>query len=386
MRKRLAIVASHVIQYQDPFFRLLAADPEIDLTVLYLSDQGARAYRDTEMGTTLQWDLDLLHGYRYEFLRNLGWGAESFVRRVNPGLIPALMSGRFDAVLFQTGWGMASAWIGFEACAAAQVPFLLFGDSSFPPPETTFRARLRAQLLRALFRRAAGFMITGTRNAEYYAHYGADRRRFFPLPFAVDNDRFALMSRVGADERRALRARYGIGNDAVVILFSAKLVPRKEPMTLLRAFQRMRRRGRAALLFVGDGPLRPQLEAAAGDDVAFAGFVNQTEMPKLYGISDVFVLPSTFEPLGLAVNEAMACGLPVVVSERVGIAADLVRDNGRIVPAGDEVALAAALDEIAGDDALRDGMGARSRQIIAPWSFAAGVEGVKAALRAVTAP
>ncbi|HEX7193196.1 MAG TPA: glycosyltransferase family 4 protein [Thermoanaerobaculia bacterium] len=378
MKYRLAIVASHVIQYQDPFFRLLAQDPDVDLTVLYCSRAGAESYRDEDMKTTLAWDIELLKGYRYRFLRNLARDSNAgYGRLINPGIVPALARGRYDAVIFMFGWGAVTALLGMVTCWITRTPFFLYGDSSFPPPERTFRAKLRAWFLRRLFARATGFMVSGTLNAGYYRHYGADERTFFLLPWAVDNKRFSSAS---AD---ALRERYGIAPGAVVILFSAKLVARKDPMTLLRAFEAMTHRGRAALVFMGDGELRAELETYACEhqveNVHFIGFVNQREIPGHYAMSDVFVLPSVYEPRGAVINEAMVCGQPVIVTDRCGSIGDIVQenDNAFIYPAGDAAALRAALDTIVSDDALRARMGERSRAIIADWDFARGVAGVR---------
>lgn len=378
MPHRLAIVASHVIQYQDPFFRLLAQDPDIDLTVLYCSKAGAETYRDEDMKTTLAWDIELLQGYRYRFLRNLARdGNAGYTRLINPGIIPALISGRYDAVIFMFGWGAITALLGMAACWITRTPFFLYGDSSFPPPERGFRSKVRAWFLRRVFARASGFMVSGKLNAEYYRHYGGDERTFFLLPWAVDNSRFAEAS------GGRLREQYGIAEDAVVILFSAKLVARKDPMTLLRAFETMKHRSRAALVFMGDGELRRALEAYARehhiDNVHFIGFINQREIPSHYAMSDVFVLPSLYEPRGAVINEAMACGLPVIVTDRCGSIGDIVRenDNAFIYRAGDTAALRDALDTIVSDDALRARMGERSSAIIAEWDFARGVRGVR---------
>ena len=389
-RRRVAIVASHAIQYQDPFFRLLAADPTIDLTVLYCSDAGASVYRDADMGATLRWDLEMLTGYRHRFLFNLvrdsnrGW-----TRHVNPGIVPALLRGRYQMVIFMLGWGSISAVAGMLACRVTGIPFSLYGDSSFPPPEITLRSRLRARLLRALFRSASGFMISGVLNGAYYRHYGADPKRFFLLPWAVDNERFEKASRMEASERARLRAKAGIDAERVIFLFSAKLVARKDPMTLLRAFQQMRHVRRAAVLFVGDGELRQALQTYTMEHslaaVRFAGFVNQSELPQYYGLSDVLVLPSTYEPRGAVINEAMASGLPVIVTDRCGSIGDIVLDgdNGFVYPAGDAEALATLMDRLTEDEALRARMARRSREIISSWTFARGVEGVKAALESV---
>lgn len=379
--KRLAIVASHVIQYQDPFFRLLAREPGIDLTVIYCSSAGAETYRDEDMKTTLRWDIDLLQGYRHITLRNFGFG-DGYTRLINPGIVPAIARGRYDAVIFMLGWGSISALLGIAACRISQTPFYLYGDSSFPPPATTFRARVRAAFIRAVFRLASGFMTSGVLNAQYYRHYGGDPKTFFLLPWAVDNERFETASRFAPGERDELRARYGIGRDRVVFLFSAKLVARKDPLTLLRAYRRMQHRDRAAIVFMGDGELRPQLEQPPSDGVHLIGFINQADIPKHYAMCDVFVLPSLYEPRGAVINEAMACGLPVIVTDRCGSIGDVVLegDNAFIYPAGDADALARDMDLLTADDALRGRMARRSREIIATWDFALGVEGVKAML------
>jgi glycosyltransferase involved in cell wall biosynthesis len=384
---RVAIVASHVIQYQDPFFRLLAADPGIDLTVLYLSNAGARTYRDADMGTTLQWDVELLTGYRHLFLRNLvndsnrGW-----TRHINPGIVPALLRGHFDMVIFMLGWGSISALLGILTCRIAGIPFFLYGDSSFPPAEDSVRRRVRARLLRFLFRNTTGFMVSGVLNAAYYRHYGADDRHFFLLPWAVDNERFENASRFAPGERERMRASLGIQPEQIVFVFSAKLVARKDPMSLLRAYELMPGRDRAVILFLGDGVLREQLEAYAREHglagAIFNGFVNQSELPKYYGLADVFVLPSTYEPRGAVINEAMACGLPVIVTDRCGSIGDIVLEgeNAFLYPAGDAHALADAMTKLVDDDALRERMAARSREIISTWDFARGVAGVREAI------
>ncbi|HET8775930.1 MAG TPA: glycosyltransferase family 4 protein [Thermoanaerobaculia bacterium] len=380
--KRLAVVASHVIQYQDPFFRLLADDPEIDATVFYCSRAGAEVYRDADMQTSLKWDIELLKGYRHVFLRNFGRG-DGYARLINPGVIPAIA--HFDAVLFFLGWGTITSLLGIAACRVTGTPFFLYGDSSFPPAEDSWPAKVRALFLRGVFALAGGFMVSGKLNADYYRHYGGDPRRFFLLPWAIDNERFATASRFAPGEREAMRARFGIAPAQVAFVFSAKLVARKDPMTLLRAVARMRRRDRAAVLFLGHGELREPLEAFAreqGLHVTFAGFVNQADLPKHYAMCDAFVLPSTYEPRGAVINEAMACGLPVVVTDRCGSLGDIVQehDNAFVYPAGDADALARALDALM-DDGLRARMGQRSREIIAAWDYARGVEGVKEALR-----
>jgi glycosyltransferase involved in cell wall biosynthesis len=391
MTWRVALIASHVIQYQAPFFRLLAQEPEIDLEVIFCSRAGAETYRDTAMQTTLRWDLDLLGGYEHTFLRNFGFG-EGYTRAINPGIVPKLLFGRYDAAIFFLGWGTVTSLLGLAGCRMSGTPIMLFGDSSFVSP----RRPMRDAFLRGVIGSASAYLVSGAWNADYYRHYGADPKRFFDVPWAIDNARFAEGSRFAPGERDALRAKWRTGNPACpdrqdclsstfVIAYSGKLLPRKDPMTLLRAVAAMRHP--ATVLFLGHGELREELERFATDhnlSVHFAGFVNQSELPKHYAAADAFVLPSLDDPRATVVNEAMASGLPVLITDRCGPAGDIVRhgENGFVFAPGDVAALARHLDTLAEDPALRERMAQRSREIISGWDYAKGVQGVLEALRA----
>jgi glycosyltransferase involved in cell wall biosynthesis len=386
---RLAILTSHVIQYQDPLFRHLAAHPDLDLEVLFCSRIGAETYRDELMGVTLKWDIEMLKGYRYRFLRNFGRAALGLFSRVNPGVVPAILRGRYDGVGVM-GWGTLSTWLTFLACRLAGVPFFINGDTSFVEDPPTVRGRVRRAILGALFRRTSGFWVMGAMNGDFYRHFGADPGRFFHVPYAIDNGRFADGARQAAAERTALRARHGIAPDRVAIVFSGKLYQIKNPDHLILAMERMHHRDRAAIVYMGDGEDRGKLATMARerglDAVHFLGFVNQREIPLVYGMCDLLVLPSTRDHRGTVVNEAMACGLPIVVSDQVGVwgEGDIVREgeNGFVFPVGDIDRLAAVLDALVGDDALRERMGRRSREIIGTWNFDADAEGIVASLRA----
>ncbi|HYC62603.1 MAG TPA: glycosyltransferase family 4 protein [Thermoanaerobaculia bacterium] len=383
---KVALIASHVIQYQAPFFRLLAAERVLDLDVIFCSTDGAHVYRDEEMQTTFRWDLDLLGGYRHRFLRNFGFG-EGYTRLINPGIVPALLFGKYDAAIFFLGWGTITSLMGIAACRMSGTPILMYGDSSFPPPANTIASRVRAGVLRTIFGVTDRFLVSGVLNADYYRRYGADERRFHLVPWAIDNIRFEEGSRFAPGEREAMRERFGIRSDQLAIVFSAKFLPRKDPMTLLRAVDAMRHRDRAAVIFLGHGELRDEMERFARErslSVHFAGFVNQSQLPKHYAAADVFVLPSVYEPRGTVINEAMASGLPVIISDRCGPIADIVQhgENGFVFAAGDVAALARHLDELVADPELRARMALRSREIISTWDYARGVEGVLEALRA----
>ncbi|MBW3671224.1 MAG: glycosyltransferase family 4 protein [Acidobacteria bacterium] len=378
------------MQYKAPLYRVLADDPRLEILVTYCSRRGAAAGLDPDMGVTMSWDIDLLSGYPHVFLRNLSPTGRGFLRHLNPGIVIRLLRRRWDGVLFHTGWGSATAWIAMAACLMTRTPILMFGDSCMVPPENGLRGRLRALVLRTLFRGISRFMTIGTCNRTYYLHYGAEPERMIPFPYAIDNERFMRQSRLTDEERRDVRRRYGIGPEELVILFAGKLIPRKGPEDLLEAFIALES-GRSPgeklrLVFAGDGELRQRLEARAGDRaVTFTGFVNQGELPALYGSADLFVLPSHDEPWGLVVNEAMASGLPILVSSAAGSGLDLVEEgvNGYRFSAGDVARLRELLAEVASDRSRLSEIGERSRTRIASWSYQHDADALVEALQRV---
>ena len=130
-RHRVAFLTSHPIQYQAPLFRVLARRPEVDLTVFFCSDQGARRYRDPGFATELAWDVPLLDGYRSVVLPNLnrGGGPGSFLGLVNARIVTELRHGRFDALIVH-GWAHATSWLAFVAASVLGVPVILRGESN----------------------------------------------------------------------------------------------------------------------------------------------------------------------------------------------------------------------------------------------------------------
>ena len=247
---------------------------------------------------------------------------------------------------------------------------------------------LRGTMLALLYRLCDACLYIGTRNKEFYGSLGVPECKLFFVPYTVDNAYFAKDAERARPKRDELRAELGIPRDSVALLFASKMTARKRPMDLLLAYERLVAQGLAvSLLYVGDGEQRPALEEHAARQglhgVRFAGFRNQSELPALYASSDVFVLPSTDEPWGLIINEVMCAGLPVVTTEEVGAAADLLRDgeNGYVYPAGDIDALAEHLAALVANAELRIHMGLRSKEIIQNWSYEECMTGLFDALR-----
>jgi glycosyltransferase involved in cell wall biosynthesis len=215
-------------------------------------------------------------------------------------------------------------------------------------------------------------------------------KRVFPARYCVDNDWFQARAAELAPSRTALRAGFGITDDAPVLLFCGKLIDKKRPLALLEAFAEVRAERPCWLLMVGEGALRPAAEELVRrrriPGVRMVGFRNQSEIPAAYTAADVFVLPSGLhETWGLVVNEAMNFSLPLIVSDKVGCGQDLVRPgwNGLTVSHRGTSELAEAMKLLVGDPELRRRFGSRSRQLVDRYSIEACADGIVTACLAL---
>jgi glycosyltransferase involved in cell wall biosynthesis len=249
------------------------------------------------------------------------------------------------------------------------------GDSQLGDDRSALKRAIKRLTYPRFIGRFAACLAVGTRSEAYFRYYGA--RRIFRSPHFVDNTAFAAGAARARQDRAARRAAWSIPPDSMVALYVGKLVEKKRPIDLIDAASRVP--GTHAL-FVGDGPLRGEAErAAAGRPVTFAGFRNQTAMPEAYAIADVLVLPSDRrETWGLAVNEAMASGLPAIVSDAVGCAPDLILPGvtGFSYPAGDRRALADALGRLVADPAATRAMGDAAKAHVTAYSVERAAAGV----------
>jgi len=391
MRYRLAVVNSHPIQYFAPLYRRIAESPDIEIMVYYCSRQGLeKGFIDPGFGKEVVWDLPLLDGYPSKFLPNFGGdrGVRGFLSLANPSIIPELWRGKYDAVLIH-GHNFATNLLALCAAKLAGTRVFMRGDTHLLLRRHWLKRIVRGPLMTMLYRLCDACLYIGTRNRDFYRAHWVPFHKLFFVPFTVDNDAFAKRADSTSLGCKMRRSALGLLPDMPVILFASKLVSQKRPRDLLYAAVELGRRGvPAALLFVGDGEERASLENEAKSrglaHVVFAGFVNQSDLPTYYAISDVLVLPSGNETWGLVINEAMSCGVPVVTTREVGASVDLVRDGetGYSYDTGDINALADALAKIILNRELRRAMRENCVRRMATWSYAESVQGVRDALQA----
>jgi glycosyltransferase involved in cell wall biosynthesis len=381
-KHKILIIASHPVQYSSPLYRLMAKHSKLDIQVAYCSMKSSQSNFDTGFGTKVVWDIPLLDGYPWIEVKNdsPNPGIGNFWGLMNLLLWSTIRKGNFDAVIVYTGYTYFSFWVAMLATKSTRSKFLFSTDASEIEPRSRrkWKTFLKNLVLPFIFRLADVVIVSSTLGQKVVQSLGISEQNIAMTPFVVDNDRWKLeASQVNIS---TVRQQWGIPEDANVLLFCAKLQEWKKPQDVLRAFAQANIIN-SYLLFAGEGPLRNELEATAislslVDRVKFLGFINQSQLPSIYSAANLFILPSDYEPFGVVVNEAMLCGCPVIVSDRVGSRYDLIKEgeNGFIYPCGDIESLAKILQVVLPDRELLRKMGMAATKSMESWSPAISIE------------
>jgi glycosyltransferase involved in cell wall biosynthesis len=343
----LAILTTHPIQYQAPLWKELATRKNVPFKVFYMSDQGLNARFDTGFGQSLSWDIDLLGGYECEFLDTYkGARSDSFWGlRLKRGFGRALRHMSAD-VLWIQGWQVAAYWQAVFEARRAGAEVWLRGETNTRSNAGGIGRQFKGLLRRELLHRIDRLLYIGEANRQFYVSQGIGSDRLAPAPYCVDNHRFAAAAAAARSERHRFRQQWGIPADALCFVFVGKLIPKKRPFDLVEATRHLQHKlqtRKVHLLWVGTGELGEELRRICdvchdaemarvgvpygrnGPKASFVGFLNQSEISQAYVAADCLVLPSDAkETWGLVVNEAMASGLPCIVSGACGCAEDLV--------------------------------------------------------------
>jgi glycosyltransferase involved in cell wall biosynthesis len=355
---RVAIVTTEPTASRVPQFDRLARRSDLEIEVFY----AAESVQGRTWALTLDHPHVILRGPTLPLTRLLNHSYP-----ITPSLWRKLDRGRFDCVVVW-GWSTFAAQVAILWARRQHVPYLLFAESHLGEARGPLARAARQLVVPLAVRGATGWLATGTLAREHLVHHGADPGRVWT--FANTVDVLALRARAESlrSQRAEIRTQFGIGQDDIVVLHAGRLLPIKGTDVLIDAAARA---GGIKLLIVGDGHERDALQRAAGSDAIFPGFLAQDDLVEAYVAADIFALLSRRETWGVVVNEATACGLPLVLSDGVGAAADLLEPgrNGELVPVGNVAATAAALQRLAGDPALRSAYGAHSAAVAARWGY-----------------
>jgi glycosyltransferase involved in cell wall biosynthesis len=349
---RLAIVVSHPIQYYAPLYQRLAKRDDIVIKVFFTWHDGQTAVKDRGFRTQVAWDIPLTEGYEFELVPNVSSnpGTHRFFGLRNPSLVERVSVWRPDFVHI-TGWAWLSHLMALREFHNQGTPTLFRGDSHLlDTRQNGPRWRAKRALLKHVYSWPTAFLVTGAANRVYYEAFGVEPDRLFPCPHSIDVNRFSEPADAFEQEAVRWRQQLGIDRDRCVLLFAGKFEHKKQPLELMRAVQTLTNPA-PLLVMVGSGELEAEVKTLAVSDperFRVLPFQNQSLMPVVYRLGDLFVLPSAFgETWGLAVNEALACGRPVLVSDHVGSAADVVDAScGWVFSWTNPSALKRALNEI----------------------------------------
>ena len=384
-KKRLAIITTHPIQYNAPLFALLKERNLIEFKVFYTwgTDVLKEKY-DPGFGKKILWDIDLLNGYDYVFLENTAKdkGSHHFNGIDNPEIINSIKEYKPHAILVY-GWPLKSHYKVMRYFKGS-IPVIFRGDSHLLDHSGILKRVVKKMVLKWVYRNVDKAFYVGQSNYEYYLSAGLKPNQLFFAPHAIDNQRFSGDNKEIINSGLELRLSLGIEKDDLIFLFAGKFENKKNPFILLKSFVATAKGSNAHLVFVGNGELENDLKATSKGDnkIHFIDFCNQSEMPGVYQMADVFVLPSAGpgESWGLAVNEAMANGKAIIISDKCGCAATLVKDgfNGFVFQAGNQPMMESAIQKLIENKPLVEKMKKESKKMIADYNFTAIAEAIEA--------
>ncbi|HZR56188.1 MAG TPA: glycosyltransferase family 4 protein [Terriglobales bacterium] len=371
MKRRLVLLTEIIAPYRIPVFNKLVNQDGIDLHVIFLAESDPSLREWLVYKDEIQFSYEVLPSWRhrlgkYNFLLNSG--VTETLRRSSPDVIVC------------GGYNYIASWQSAIWAKRHQIPFLLWVESTAKDQR---EGHLLLESMKSMFmRNCDAFIAAGVSSFEYLRSFGLPREAIFIAPNAVDIEFFTERADMVRADSAPHRLRHALPDHFA--LFVGRLVREKGVFDLLRAYSQLtpKIREELSLVLVGDGEAHSELKRRAAEiypgRIDFAGFLQREQLVNYYALADMFIMPTHSDPWGLVVNEAMACGLPVICSNIAGCVADLVEDgrNGLIFPAGDSTALTNAMSALAGDAELRVSMGRRSKERIlrnSPEACASGI-------------
>jgi len=325
---KLAFIITHPIQYYAPLYRQLSKRQDIAVRIFFTWHNGTNDAMDYGFKKNISWDIPLADGYEHELVPNCSShpGSHHFMGINNPSLIKSVMKWNPDAIHI-TGYAFLSNILALRAFHKLKIPILFRGDSHLLDKEGVWKKVLKKKVLKYIFNLPSAFLYVGKNNYNYFKYYGVHDEKLFYCPHSIDVERFSTVSNLQEKQAAKLRNEIGIKNNYKVLLFAGKFEKKKQPIQLMRAFSEISP-ANTIMLMVGNGELEHEVKrmvAKFPELFRLLPFQNQSMMPVIYRLGDLFILPSAFrETWGLAVNEAMACSRPVLASDRVGCATDLI--------------------------------------------------------------
>lgn len=321
---KILIFATHPIQYQVPIYRELSK--HLDLIVVYLLKQTKKGQADAGFGVEFEWDVPLTEGYEFEYLNNLSKTPSSSVYNgivLDNNELKTLFDNEKPTAIIVHGWFPKGMKQVIDYAYQNNITSFCRGDSTLLMTSNPLKKWVKEIYIRTILRKINYFLYVGKENKKYYQHYGIQENRLFPAFHCINTPFF---------QGQFLNKKEANDSSVIHIGFAGKFIEKKQPLLLLEAVNQSKYKSIIQLLFIGDGPLRNDIESFTIEHqlkTLITGFLNQSEIvQKGYHLIDVLVLPSNQnETWGLVVNEVMTGGMPCIVSNRVGCHSDLIEEG-----------------------------------------------------------
>jgi glycosyltransferase involved in cell wall biosynthesis len=329
---KVTLITNMLAPYRIPFLQELSQQDDIDLHILLLSR--SEKNRDWQFSPPSSLNIKVLPDFGFDFSNRY----EGLVYHINPTATLEILKGRFDVVIFD-GWESFAGQTCPILCKTRGIPYITWVESTLGQPSK--RRSVAKPLNRIIIKNAAAMVIPGSKAEDYVKSLGGTQEKIFIAPNSVDNEYFKNESEKYRQYKEELKSRLEI-NSELTILSIAQLIRRKGIHLLIEAFSLVRKEfGNVGLAILGEGKSKGELirlcQKLKLKDVYFIGSVPYSQLIQYYALADIFALPSLEEVWGLVLNEAMACGLPVITTKAVGAVPDLIKDgeDGFVVNAGD---------------------------------------------------
>jgi glycosyltransferase involved in cell wall biosynthesis len=371
MTVRLALLTEIISPYRIPVFNALARREGIDLHVIFLAETDATQRQWLVYKSEIQFSYEVLPAWR--------WRWHSWHILLNRGMWRALSHFGPDSILCG-GYNHSAFWHALAWSKLHSTHFVAWIES------TTLDQRksnpITPGVKRFFVRNCSAVVVPGRSSFEYVRSMGVPADKIYTAPNAVDNHLFANLA--SSTREREPQSRSDLGLPPRYFLYAGRIIPEKGIVQLLEAYTQLPAdlRSQVGLVLVGEGTGKKDLMERAAKihpgSIIFPGFAQREQLAAFYALAEVLVFPTLSDPWGLVVNEAMACGLPIIATNVAGCTADLVQNeqNGFVVPAGNVGELAQAMAAFARDQKLASRMGACSARLIelfSPESCAAGL-------------
>lgn len=356
MKHKVALIHNIVAPYRIPLFQGLAKHPALDVCVYFC----AKTHEERK------WNILESDQYDHTILQGVTFELPGIIYHINPSIVLRLLKGKYDAVILG-GISDFTTQVAFFITKIINVPVILWSEET--GIKQSLLRRIANTFKKHIVRNVDTIIVPGTMSRNFHTEMTSAPERVFVAPNIVENELFIKKSSELRKEKEKLKQELGIGNQKM-ILFVGQLIERKGVEYLIRAYRRLKREhSDICLVILGDGALKSDLENVCANngikDVRFTGWVSEEAKIVYYSVADIFVLPTLEDVWGMVVNEAMACGLPLVSTKSSGSAVDMIMpgENGLIVDAEDVEQLYSAMKTIISNEELAKKMGSKSLEV-----------------------